>query len=85
VAAQAGGQWNVVWLPATDRDSHTAAHMYRTSGPQRPAASRFDEMMLRHELQVGTAAAGGETMQASHLAGAAFRQVNCTTTTPRTC
>jgi hypothetical protein len=38
VAAQAECQWNVLWLPATDRDAHAAATAARRPG--RPAADQ---------------------------------------------
>jgi len=55
VGAQAECQWNVLYLSATDRASHTAAHRGQASR----LTSQFGELMVRHELQVDEACPKG--------------------------
>lgn len=50
VAAQAECQWNVLWLAATDRDSHAAAHRYQDVRADQRPTSCFGELMVRYEL-----------------------------------
>jgi len=68
------------WLPR-------GPHLPGVRADQQPT-SRLSELMVRHELQVGTAgwpAADDETMPSARSAGAAVRQLGCRTTQPLTC
>ena len=51
VGAQAECKCKVLWLLVTDRDPYAGARRRRRAGPtNRPALSRFSELMLRYEL-----------------------------------
>jgi glutathionyl-hydroquinone reductase len=88
VAAQAECQWKVLWLPATDRDfARCGPQVSNVRADQRPTSRRFGELVVRYELQVGTACPWRRREDASctRAAGASFRWLGCRTTTPPTC